>query len=145
MGIHPRESTASTTPDGGQTQAAAVTAPEAGSRSRTFESLGLLSCQTAAPSQLLEAPACGSEALGCDASLAQRVDQLREACSYVLDENWIEIFFDGGCAVGTTEGRVDPNLTTAAKRCLSEAIARLRAGCPRALCIRLERSTLAAL
>jgi hypothetical protein len=140
----PRGSTASTSSDGGHGEGAGDSAPEAGSAPHSFESLGPIACQTAAPEQRVAAAACRGPAFGCDA-LAERLAQLPEACAYELNENALEVFFEEGCAVGITQAREDPNVTAEARHCLSEEIAALRAGCFRPVCIRLEHSTLAAL
>ena len=118
---------------------------EDGGQPPVVESSGTLSCQSAAPTQLLTAPTCGDEALACDVALEERLRQLLERCSFTLNENALEFFFDQGCAIGLTLSRADPELTDEARRCVSNGFARMRVGCPKSLCVHVEHSTLAAL
>lgn len=108
-----------------------------------FDSLGL-SCQSRGPSEVSSKPTCGGELLHCDAALEQELESLMARCSYTLDENSVEFFFEQGCAAGLTLGRSDAeHVGVDAQRCVLDGLGHMRASCAQALCIRFEHSTLA--
>jgi hypothetical protein len=127
---------------GSQSEASAT---EDAARPGAFESVGVLSCQSSAPSEFITAPPCSDEPVACDTSLVHGVEQLLEGCSYTLNENSLEVFVRNGCAVGIVEGRDDRFISDEARQCVRAGLGRMHADCLKAMCIRVESSTLAAL
>ncbi len=127
-----------------EARASATSTSQDGGLPPAFDSQGLLSCQSTGPAEILNTPACSDKPLDCDAALAQELEQLMDACSYRLNENWVEFFFEKGCVKGLTLGRPDA-VKADAQRCVSEGLGRMRADCAQALCVHFEHSTLASL
>jgi hypothetical protein len=128
--------------DGSQSEASAT---QDAAHPEAFEPVGVFSCQSTAPFEFITDPPCSDQPVACDASLVLEVEQLLEGCSYLLIENSFEVFIRNGCVVGVVEARDDRNISDDARRCVRAGLGRMHTDCLKALCIRVERSTLAAL